>query len=163
MSANSRFTVAVHALCWLGLAEQRGRPTLSSKEVAASLASHPVLVRRTLAPLRDAGLVRVAGLGPGAGWSLARSADSITLYDVYRVLGSETPFALHPHEPNAECPVGFGIRPVLREVYDDVESSIARSLSGRTIGDVLATILTDHPLPDVPRDGATRMAPAAQA
>jgi DNA-binding IscR family transcriptional regulator len=146
MSANSRFTTAVHALCWLELAARRGRHTLTSQEIAASLASHPVLVRRTLAPLRDAGIVTVAGRGPGAGWSLGRAAGFITLYDVYRVLGSETPFALHPHEPNGECPVGFGIRPVLTAVYQEVEMSIAGSLERKTIDDVLETILNERPL-----------------
>ena len=146
MAANSRFTIAIHALCWLELAARRGYPSLTSERVAASLASNPALVRKALGPLRDAGLVTV-GRGPGAGWSLARSARRIRLDEVYDALGEEQSFALHPHEPNQDCPVGFGIRPVLGEVYADAATAVRRSLRRRTVADVLDTLLADHPLP----------------
>ena len=146
MSANSRLTTAIHALCWLELAARRGYPSLSSERVAASLASNPALVRKALGPLRDAGLV-TAGRGPGAGWSLARPAHTIRLDEVYDALGENPPYALHAHEPNQDCPVGFGIRPVLGELYADAEAAVRRSLARHTVADVLDTLLTDHPLP----------------
>ena len=146
MSANSRLTIAIHALCWLELAARRGYPSLSSERVAASLASNPALVRKALGPLRDAGLV-TAGRGPGAGWSLARPAATIRLDQVYDALGAEAPYALHAHEPNQDCPVGFGIRPVLAEVYAEAEDAVRRSLAHHTVADLLDTLLTAHPLP----------------
>ena len=147
MSANSRLTTAIHALCWLELAARRGYPSLTSERVAASLASNPALVRKALGPLRDARVV-TAGRGPGAGWSLARPAAEIRLDEVYDALGDDTAFALHPHEPNQECPVGFGIRPVLSDVYADADAAVRRTLRRRTVADVLDELLTDHPLPD---------------
>ena len=146
MSANSRLTTAIHALCWLELAARRGYPSLTSERVAASLASNPALVRKALGPLREAGLV-ASGRGPGAGWSLARPAAQIRIDEVYDALGDDTAFALHPHEPNQECPVGFGIRPVLGEVYADADAAVRRTLARRTVADVLDELLTDHPLP----------------
>lgn len=145
MSANSRFTTAVHALCWLELAARRGDTSLTSERVAASLASNPALVRKALGPLRDAGLVTV-GRGPGAGWSLARAAYRIRLDEVYAALAEEPAFALHAHEPNQECPVGFGIRPVLAEVYADTEAAVRRTLRRRSVADVLDQLLAEHPL-----------------
>jgi DNA-binding IscR family transcriptional regulator len=133
-------------LCWLELARRRGRSTLTSEQIAASLASNPVLVRRSLAPLREAGIV-VSGRGPGSGWSLGRPAEEISLRDVYDGLGSEETFALHPHEPNQECPVGFGIRPVLSEVYAGIEAAIVAELESRSVAEVLDTLLREHPLP----------------
>ena len=147
MSANSRLTTAVHALCWLELARRHGRPSLTSAEIADSLASHPVLVRRTLAPLRDGGLLEVVGRGPGAGWRLVRSAATLTLADVHDALAEPGPFDLHPHEPKQDCPVGYGIRPVLGNVYAEVAAAVRATLDGRTIADVLDTTLADHPLP----------------
>ena len=147
MAANSRLTTAIHALCWLELAARRGYPSLTSERVAASLASNPALVRKALGPLRDAGLV-ASGRGPGAGWALARPASEIRLDEVYAALGdSEAPFALHPHEPNQECPVGFGIRPVLGGVYADADAALRRTLARRTVASVLDELLATHPLP----------------
>jgi DNA-binding IscR family transcriptional regulator len=150
VSANSRLTTAIHALCWLELAARRGEESLTSERVAASLASNPALVRRSLGPLRDAGLVR-AGRGPGAGWSLARPAKRIRLDEVFDALpdalDDNATFALHPHEPNQDCPVGFGIRPVLSDVYADADAAVRRSLRRRTVADVLDQLLAEHPLP----------------
>jgi len=146
MSANSRLTTAIHALCWLELAARRGDKSLTSERVAASLASNPALVRKALGPLREAGLV-ASGRGPGAGWSLARPAATIRLDEVYDALGEDTAFALHPHEPNQECPVGFGIRPVLGELYADADAAVRRTLRRRTVADVLDELLAEHPLP----------------
>lgn len=145
MSKNAELTTAVHALCWLELASRRGRTSLTSAEVAASLASHPVQIRRTLAPLRRAGLVHVVGRGPGAGWSLGRPAETVTLRDISVALEDGSPFGLHPHQPNQECPVGAGIRPVLEDIYADVQAAMAQQLERRTIADVLDTILSADP------------------
>jgi Rrf2 family protein len=150
MSANSRLTVAVHALCWLELAARRGYESLSSERIASSLASNPALIRKTLGPLREAGLVTV-GRGPGAGWALARPAERIRLDEVHEALKENGLYALHPHDPNQACPVGFGIRPVLGQVYADAEAALNRSLQKRTIGDILDTLLAEHPLPVGPR------------
>jgi Rrf2 family protein len=140
VSANSKLTTAVHALCWLELARRRDRLVLTSAEVAASLDSHPVLVRRCLASLKEAGLVS-SSRGPGAGWSLARNAETISLGEVCEAVGDDDIFALHPHEPNLECPVGFGIRPVLDEIYAETRSAVLRALGERTIHDVLEQTL----------------------
>lgn len=144
MSANSRLTTAVHALCWLELARRGGRSTLISAEIADSLASHPVLVRRTLAPLRNSGLLEVLGHGPGAGWRLTVPASEMSLADVHAALGEQTAFDLHSHEPKQACPVGRRIGPVLRDVYSQVDVAITRSLAGWTIANVLDTTLAEH-------------------
>jgi len=146
VSANARLTTAVHALCWLELARRRGWAKLSSEQIAASLAGHPVLVRSTLGPLRTAGLV-ASGRGRGAGWALARPAAEITVTDVWRAIGSEPAFALHPHQPNLDCPVGYGIRPVLADLYAEATEAMLRTLADHTIASLLDTLLTRHPLP----------------
>lgn len=146
MAGNSRMTVAVHALCWLALAERTGVESLTSEQIAASLQSNPVAVRRALAPMRDAHLVS-ADLGPGGGWSLAKPADRITLAEIHLALAEPQRFALHPHEPNQECPVGFGIRDVLADVYADVEAVVTRQLDGCSVAEVLDTVLREHPVP----------------
>jgi len=140
VSANSRLTVGVHALTWLALAHRRGRERLTSDEVAASINTNPVVVRRSLGDLRRAGLVTVSH-GAGAGWALARSPGSITLLEVYEAVSRDLVFALHSREPNLECPVGRGIRPVLASVYSRAVDAMRHELSSTSIADVLeATI-----------------------
>lgn len=136
MSANSRLTIAVHALAWLALARRRGRELLTSEQVAASINTNPVIVRRSLGELRRAGLVEVRH-GAGAGWRLARPPEQITLLSVYEAVESAPLFGLHRTEPNLECPVGFGIRPALRQVYEGVEHAVRQELGTTTIAEVL--------------------------
>src|SRR5690349_4381147 len=123
MAANSRLTIAVHALTWLALAQRRGQSQLTSDEVAASVNTNPVILRRSLGDLRRAGLVSVRH-GAGGGWSLARAPTDITLLDVYAAVEQEPLFGLHHTEPNLECPVGRGIRPALGHVYHNLERTV---------------------------------------
>ncbi len=67
--------------------------------------------------------------------------------DVHDALGDGIPFALHPHEPNQECPVGFGIRPVLADLYARAEAAMSTELDSLTIVDLLDQLLRQHPLP----------------
>ncbi|MEU8818549.1 Rrf2 family transcriptional regulator [Actinoplanes sp. NPDC048796] len=136
MAANSRLTVAVHALTWLALAHRRGRDVLTSDEVAASVNVNPVIVRRSLGDLRRAALVSVRH-GTGAGWLLARPPGEIPLSDVYDAVEGPPVFALHHTEPNLECPVGRGIRPALSGVYTGVHQALRRELARTSIADVL--------------------------
>src|SRR5688572_11199296 len=143
MAANSRLTIAVHALAWMALAQRRGQEMLTSEQVAASINTNPVIVRRSLGDLRRAGLVKVRR-GPGAGWCLARPPEKITLRAVYDAVDREPLFGLHRSVPNLQCPVGRGIRPVLGRVYDEVEETLRRQLRRTTVADVLNEILVEQ-------------------
>lgn len=50
-------------------------------------------------------------------------------------------FALHPATPDPECVVGHGIAPVMAAVYDGIEATLRRELSGTTLEDVLRDVL----------------------
>ena len=135
--------MAAHALAWLALAGRQVRHALTSDEVAASVNTNPVVVRRCLGELRRAGLVGVRH-GAGAGWWLARAAGEITLLDVYRAVEQKPLFGLHHGEPNLECPVGRGIRPALTEVYGGVERAVEHELGRTSIADVLERTLGER-------------------
>lgn len=143
MAANSRLTVAVHALAWMALARRRGLDVLTSDQVAASINTNPVIIRRSLGDLRRAGLVLVRH-GTGSGWSLAREPEQISLLDVYEAVEREPLFALHHAEPNLECPVGKGIRPVLDHFYTGIEQAVRREMARTSILEVLSRTLEDQ-------------------
>jgi Rrf2 family protein len=140
MSANSRLTIAVHTLAWMALARDRGLELMTSEQVAASVNTNPVIIRRSLGDLHRAGLVDVRR-GAGAGWSLARDPAGITLLDVYDAVEHEPLFAMHRTEPNLQCPVGYGIRPVLGHVYGDIDETLRRELARTSVADVLRSTL----------------------
>jgi Rrf2 family protein len=142
MAANSRMTIAVHVLAWLALAQRRGRAVLTSDEVAASVNTNPVIIRRCLGELRRAGLVEVRH-GAGAGWSLARDPAQITLLEVHDAIGPEPLFGLHRTEPNLECPVGKGIRPALSQVYGGIDQAVRRELTAVSVAQVLSDTLQE--------------------
>ncbi|WP_328461709.1 Rrf2 family transcriptional regulator [Streptomyces sp. NBC_00448] len=140
MGANSRLTVAAHALTWIGLYQRRGHEVATSEQIATSVNTNPVVIRRLLAQLRKAGLVD-SRRGAGAGWTLSRDLPTITLLDVYEAVEPGPIFALHPATPDPECVVGHGIAPVLSVVYDGVETTLRAELARTTLEDVLHDVL----------------------
>jgi len=133
MSTNSRFAVAVHVL---SLMAWSGEEPLKSEQVAESVNTNPVVIRRMLLELAEAGLV-VSQTGSLGGSRLANDPAKTTLLDVYRALEYGGVFSLHRQPPSRDCPVGVNIETVLGEVLLEVDSAVEQVLGGITINDVV--------------------------
>jgi Rrf2 family protein len=140
VSANSRLTIAAHTLVWIGLYQSQGHAVATSEQIATSANTNPVVIRRLLGQLGKAGLVQ-SRRGLGAGWSLARELDSITLLDVYEAVESGPLFAMHRAAPDPGCVVGSGIQPAMQGIYDSIENTLRDELARTTLADVLRDIL----------------------
>lgn len=143
MSGNSHFTVALHILTWMALASQT-QEMMTSDQIASSVNTNPVFIRRILGLLHKAHLVTVQR-GAGAGWQLARLPEQISLLDVYEAVEPGPLFEMHHAQPNQLCRVGFGIQPALHRFYDTAEASLKRELAESTVADVLAETLAQGP------------------
>ncbi|MGF6665142.1 Rrf2 family protein [Paraburkholderia atlantica] len=136
MNTSSRFAFAVHVLALLSL--QGGVP-LSSEMIAGSVNTNPVLIRRLLAMLSEAGLT-TSQMGAGGGALLARRPEQITLLDVYRAVEDAKLFALHREEPNPACMVGRNIQSVLSGIVDEAQQAMEAALAARTLADATADV-----------------------
>lgn len=136
MSTSSRFAVAVHVLTLMAWAEEE---PLKSEQVAESVNTNPVVIRRILCELAESKLV-VSQTGAMGGSKLARLPEQITLLDIYQAVESRGVFALHRHPPNRRCPVGVNIGTVLNEVLDEVDSAVEGVLANITVKDVVSRL-----------------------
>jgi Rrf2 family protein len=141
MKTSSRFAVAVHLLTLVALAcDEAEGDCLSSERMAESVGTNPVVVRRVLGFLREAGLVE-SHSGPGGGWRLTRPPETMTLLDVYRALEDEPILATRQAPPHSGCPVGPQLRGVLAPVFRAAEAALERELAEVTVEEVLAAVL----------------------
>ena len=133
MSTNSRFAVAVHVL---SLMAWSGEEPLKSEQVAESVNTNPVVIRRMLLELAEAGLV-VSQTGSLGGSRLANDPAKTTLLDVYEALECGGVFSMHRTPPSRDCPVGVNIETVLGNVFLEVDSAVEQVLGKITINDVV--------------------------
>ena len=133
MSTNSRFAVAVHVLTLMAWS---GEEPLKSEQVAESVNTNPVVIRRMLCELAEAGLV-VSQTGSLGGSRLAADPAKTTLLDVYQALECGGVFSLHRQPPSRDCPVGVNIETVLSNVLLEVDTAVEAVLANITISDVV--------------------------
>ncbi len=134
---SSKLSVGIHILTIFAL---KPGEALTSEFIACSVNTNPVVIRRLLGLLREAGIVE-SRTGVGGGWSLLTDPERITLLDILRAVEPQNEiFALHRSEPNPEGPCGLHIQGVLSEVYDKVQKGMTRQLADVSIACIAGKI-----------------------
>ncbi len=136
MTGNSRFAVSVHILAYLAF--RRG-VAVPSAEIAASVGTNPVVIRRLLGALQKSRLVS-AQKGATGGFALASAPENISLLDIYRAVEPQPDHGLRHFAPNHKCPVGAKIESILHHVFFDAQAAMEGALAGLTIGSVEAQL-----------------------
>ena len=145
MQLSSRFTIAIHIFACV---ETFGDDyKITSDFLASSINVNPVIVRKILSQLKNAGLIEVAR-GPG-GTSLARPVSEITFYDVYLAVDLlEGGDLFHFHDrPNPDCPVGKNIHAVLDDKLSQIQEAMEAEMKKYTIADVVNDIKRQLEIP----------------
>lgn len=130
MRRDSRLSVALHALLHMADAE-----LLTSEQMAAQGETNPVVIRRTMAGLREAGIVR-SEKGHGGGWSLARKLEDVSLYDVYEALGEPALFAIGHRTESPGCVVEKAVNEALEEALDKAQALLVEQLRDVKMSDL---------------------------
>jgi Rrf2 family protein len=132
MKRNSRLSLALHTLSHMASDPDRMR---TSADIADHAGTNPVVVRRVLGKLREAGLLS-SEKGHAGGWRLAKTPDSITLADVYLALDERLVSGPVSEDAPSDCSVEAGLHARVAEVLDDIEASLVERLRETTITDV---------------------------
>ena len=136
MQIGSKFTIGIHIITALDYFKDMDR--VNSEFLAGSIGVNPVIVRTVISHLREAGIVQTQRGSSGA--ELTKRLDEITLYDVYKAVGSvdEEEGLFHFHEqPNPDCPVGRNIHKVLDRHLLDAQRAMEKSLRSTTLADIV--------------------------
>ena len=131
MKRNSRLSLALHTLSHMAGDPDRVQ---TSANIADHAGTHPVVVRRVLGRLRQAGLL-TSEKGHAGGWRLARKPENITLADVYLAL-DESLIAPDSDDHTSECSVEHALRRRVSSVMEEIEQSLVKRLSETTISEV---------------------------
>lgn len=119
MRKDSRLSRVLHILIHLDAFDA----PVTSDRMAGMLSTNPVVVRRTMALLREHGYVRSAS-GHSGGWSLAKPLKEITLLDVHRALGDSSIFTIGLTDEHTTCPIEHAVNAALRDAMDEAEARL---------------------------------------
>ena len=134
MKRNSRLSLALHTLSHMAAEPDRMR---TSADIAAHAGTNPVVVRRVLGKLREAGLL-TSEKGHAGGWRLARKPQDITLADVYLAL-DERFVAADAADEAPTCSVEHALQERVANVLQEIEQSLVLRLGEMSISEVCGT------------------------
>lgn len=138
MQANKNFSIAIQICVFMNF---KGEGRYSSQELAESVDTNPVVIRRQLARLKTAGLMESQN-GPNGGYYLIKGADKVTLWDLY-IATREGDFFNRP-KPNPDCVVGSNLKYLVEDTFHSAEMAMKPEFEAVTISDLtlkLAKIL----------------------
>ncbi|WP_312808128.1 Rrf2 family transcriptional regulator [Agrobacterium cavarae] len=141
MRQDSRLSRMLHVLIHMG----RNDGVMTSDMIAQMLDANPVVIRRTMAGLRDEGYVSSVK-GHGGGWTLARPLEELTLLDIYRAVGEPSIFAVGPAYDMPGCPIEQAVNGTLKEVFNEAEDLLRKRFAGVTLADVAKSLtkISEH-------------------
>lgn len=128
MRNDSRLSRMLHVL--LHMARHAG--PMTSDAIGRMLGTNPVVVRRTMAGLRDAGYVR-SEKGHGGGWVIAVDLETVSLLDIHRAVGGPRIFAIGNEHPNPDCAVEAVVNLAVEDALREAEALLLARLGAVTL------------------------------
>ena len=133
MKRDSRLSGVLHVL--LHMAEQ-GAP-MTSEQLARAMQTNPVVIRRILGGLREAGFVH-SEKGHGGGWTIARDLSVITMRDVYDAIGQPRLMAMGNRTDAPGCLVEQAVNAALDSSFREAEALLLDRFAEVTLAELAA-------------------------
>jgi len=126
---NTRFATAIHIMTLLAKSPQ---DWLSSEWIAGSINVNPVVVRKEIGVLREAGLI-VSKQGKEGGSQLSKKAESITISEIYSVVKNTDVLGKKNQNPNPACSVGKEINSHLNNLFIETDQLVLNFLGNKSL------------------------------
>ncbi|MDV0437312.1 Rrf2 family transcriptional regulator [Xanthomonas sacchari] len=139
MKRDSRLSSVLHAL--LHMAEHEG--PMTSDALAQCLGTNPVVVRRTMGYLREAGIV-TSDRGHAGGWRIHVDLATVTLRQLHEALGEPALFAIGNRHESPACLVEQAVNAALEGTFAEAEALLLKRFSEITLADLAADFARRH-------------------
>lgn len=127
--SNTRFATAIHIMTLLAKVPQEW---LTSDWIAGSINVNPVIVRKELRELREAGLI-TSRLGKEGGTTLAKKAEEIKISEIYAAVKNNEVLGKKNQKPNPACPVGKEINNHLSMLFEQTDQLVKGFLGNKSL------------------------------
>lgn len=126
---DTRFSSAIHTLILIAAADH----PMTSEEIAVSVGTNPSYIRKITGLLRKKEII--TSRQGARGFALTVTPEELSLYDIYQAIyESEEVHIFDVHQnPNDECIVGRHIRPVLTDIFRQIEEQAKQELKSQTL------------------------------
>jgi DNA-binding IscR family transcriptional regulator len=133
MKRDSRLSAVLHALLHMN---ERAAP-MTSDALAQCLGTNPVVVRRTMGLLREAGLV-AADRGHSGGWRIVADLSAVSLRQLHEALGEPALFAIGNRNEHPECLVEQSVNVALDDAFEQAEALLLQKFESISLADLAA-------------------------
>lgn len=129
--ADGRLTRMVHVLVHLG----SSRDPVSSTTIAAMLNTNSAVVRRTMAPLREAGMVSSED-GRSGGWRLRTSLAELTVLDVQRAIHGDALIVPPKTLDHGGCRIEVSTNAAIGDAFRSAEEALSTAFANIKLSDI---------------------------
>ncbi len=123
---NKQFATAIHVM--LSLSMNKEDSLVSSTELAQSVNTNPVVIRRILGKLQKAQLIETIK-GQYGGVRIKADANKITLNDIYQAVQNKQLISTSERKIQKNCPISRCMQNVMCGIATGVESATTSYLS----------------------------------
>ena len=135
MKYSTKLSDTVHVMVLIAINQEK---SLSSASIAESVHTNPGFVRQLMLKLKKAGLMTSVA-GGHARPSLSKTADQITLLDIYKAVEGDKPLLHLDTHTNPDCGVGINIQLSLKEFYNEIQKTAEEKMNTITLQDIIDT------------------------